>query len=126
MNENVQMILKMVEEGKISAEKGMELLEALQNVTPNQTQERYDDRFLRVDILSNEGDKVHIKLPVKVVKEVLKVAGKLPISSSIEGMEGISIDELSDTIVSCLDHEVIGEIVDIESANGDTVKIFIG
>lgn len=126
MNENVQMILKMVEEGKISAEKGMELLEALQNVTPNQTQERYDDRFLRVDILSNEGDKVHIKLPVKVVKEVLKVAGKLPISSSIEGMEGVSIDELSDTIVSCLDHEVIGEIVDIESANGDTVKIFIG
>ena len=40
-------------------------------------------------------------------------------------MDGIDIDELMNTIVSCLDNEVIGEIVDICSSEGDTVKIVI-
>ncbi|MEW8995053.1 hypothetical protein [Clostridium sp.] len=40
-------------------------------------------------------------------------------------MDGIDIDELMNTLVSCLDNEVMGEIVDICSSEGDTVKIVI-
>ena len=128
MNEEVMLVLKMVEEGKISADKAKELIDALGN-TPKSaetmTPKEYEDKFLRVKVLGHEGDKVNIQLPIKVVKEVLKVTGKLPIATYIEGMDGFDIDELMNTLVSCLDNEVMGEIVDICSSEGDIVKIFI-
>lgn len=128
MNEEVMIILKMVEEGKISADKAKDLIDALESTSKN-TQaiapKKYEDKFLKVEVLSHEGDKVNIQLPIKVIKEVLKVTGKLPISKYIEGMDGIDIDELMNTLVSCLDSEVIGEIVDICSSEGDTVKILV-
>ena len=128
MNEEILMILKMVEEGKISADKAKELIDAL-GVSSKDTEatvsKRYEDKFLKVAVLSNEGDKVNIQLPIKIVKEVLKFSGKLPISKYIEGMDGIDIDALMNTLVSCLDNEVIGEIVNICSNEGDIVKIFI-
>lgn len=128
MNEEVTIILKMVEEGKVSADKAKELIDALVNTSKNTEviiPKRYEDKFLRVEVLSHEGDKVNIELPIKVIKEVIKVTGKLPISTSIEGMNGINIDELMNTLVSCLDNEVMGEIVDICSSEGDIVKIVI-
>lgn len=128
MNDEVMLVLKMVEEGKISSDKAKELIDALENTSKNTEviiPRRYDDKFLRVKVLSHEGDKVNIQLPIKIIKEVLKVTGKLPISTSIEGIEGIDIDELMNTLVSCLDNEVMGEIVDVCSSKGDTVKIVI-
>jgi len=128
VNEEVIMVLKMVEEGKISADKAKEIIDALGNTSKNTeaiTPKSYEDKFLRIKVLSHEGDKVNVQLPVKVIKEVIKITGKLPISTSIKGMDGIDIDELMNTLVSCLDNEVMGEIVDICSSEGDTVKIVI-
>ncbi|MBS5787917.1 MAG: hypothetical protein KIC98_08400 [Clostridioides difficile] len=128
MNEEVIMVLKMVEEGKISADKAKDLIEALGDSSKNIeaiTSKKYEDKFLKVEVLSHEGDKVNVQLPIKVIKEVIKITGKLPISTHIEGMDGIDIDELMNTLVSCLDNKVMGEIVDICSSEGDTVKIVI-
>ncbi|MBC5628811.1 hypothetical protein H8S20_07905 [Clostridium sp. NSJ-6] len=128
MNEEILMILKMVEEGKVSADKAKELIDALGNSSKDTeaiVSKRYEDKFLKVVVLSNEGDKVNIQLPIKIVKEILKVSGKLPITKYIEGMDGIDIDALMNTLVSCLDNEVMGEIVNICSSEGDIVKIFI-
>ena len=128
MNEEILMILKMVEEGKVSADKAKELIDALGNSSKDTeaiVSKRYEDKFLKVVVLSNEGDKVNIQLPIKIVKEILKVYGKLPIAKYIEGMDGIDIDALMNTLVSCLDNEVMGEIVNICSSEGDIVKIFI-
>ena len=128
MNEEILMILKMVEDGKISADKAKELIDALGNSSKDTgviVSKKYEDKFLKVVVLSNEGDKVNIQLPIKIVKEILKVSGKLPITKYIEGMDGIDIDALMNTLVSCLDNEVMGEIVNISSSEGDIVKIFI-
>jgi len=128
VNEEVIMVLKMVEEGKISADKAKDLIEALGDSSKNIeaiTPKNYEDKFLKVEVLSHEGDKVNVQLPIKVIKEVIKITGKLPISTHIEGMDGIDIDELMNTLVSCLDNKVMGEIVDICSSEGDTVKIVI-
>lgn len=128
MNEEVMRVLKMVEEGKISADKAKEIIDALGNTSKNTeviATKRYDDKFLKIKVLGHEGDTVNVQLPIKVIKEIIKVTGKLPISTSVEGIEGVNVDELMNTIASCLESEVMGEIVDICSKEGDIVKILI-
>lgn len=64
------------------------------------------------------------KLPVTAIRQILKVTGKLPAVS--ENLQGIELTEILDTIVDCLDAEAIGDIVNVESKNGDIVKVYVG
>lgn len=124
MNEEVMRILKMVEEGKLNADKAKELIDALEQ--PSQeviTVKDYDNKMLKVNIESHEGDEVKLKLPVKVIKTIIKATGKLPIMST--NMDGVNMDELMDIISSSLDSSVMGEILNINSAEGDIVKILV-
>lgn len=124
MNEEVMRILKMVEEGKLNADKAKELIDALEQ--PSQeiiTVKDYDNKMLRVNIESHEGDEVKLKLPVKVIKTIIKATGKLPMMST--NVDGVNMDELIDIISSSLDSSVMGEILNINSADGYIVKILV-
>lgn len=124
MNEEVMRILKMVEEGKLNADKAKELIDALEQ--PSQeiiTVKDYDNKMLRVNIESHEGDEVKLKLPVKVIKTIIKATGKLPMMST--NVDGVNMDELIDIISSSLDSSVMGEILNINSVDGDIVKILV-
>ncbi|SDP82318.1 SHOCT-like domain-containing protein [Eubacterium maltosivorans] len=129
-------ILKMVEEGKISAEQAVGLLDALGQAAPADTSEGnwiepvstkgtgYDDKMLRVVVDTPEGDKVNVQLPVKIVQQMLKVTGKLPIQW--EGSEKIDLEALTTAILECIDNETLGTIVDVSASDGSTVKVYIG
>lgn len=128
MNEEIMRVLKMVEEGKISADKAKELIDALGDTSKNTevaVSKKYEDKFLRVKVLGHDGDKVNVQLPIKVIKEVINVGGKLPISTFIKGMDEVDMSELMNTLASCLENEAIGEIVDICSSEGDIVRVAI-
>lgn len=133
-------ILKMVEEGKISAEQAISLLDAVG--TPEETTHQenmsgavlpdvlntsdvpYENKLLRIVVDSPTGDKVNVQLPVKIIRQLLKVTGKLPIQA--EGLENIDMDALITAILECLDNGTLGNIIDVAAADGTTVKIFIG
>lgn len=130
-------ILKMVEEGKISAEQAVGLLDALgQAEVPADVPAAnwvepvsapgagYDDKMLRVVVDTPEGDKVNVQLPVKIVQQMLKVTGKLPIQW--EGSEKIDLEALTTAILECIDNETLGTIVDVNASDGSTVKVYIG
>lgn len=128
-------ILKMVEEGTISAEQAKELLEALGDgesaretaweESVIRTDIPYEDRMFRIIVDSADGDKVRVQFPIKAVKAILKVTGKLPIQMSGD-MEGVDMEAMTDAVIQCLDTEGIGDIVTVESADGDNVRVFIG
>lgn len=124
-------ILKMVEEGTISAEQAKELLEALgdgesaREESVIRTDIPYEDRMFRIIVDSADGDKVRVQFPIKAVKAILKVTGKLPIQMSGD-MEGVDMEAMTDAVIQCLDTESIGDIVTVESADGDNVRVFIG
>ena len=80
--------------------------------------------MLRVKVDSTDGDKVNVKLPVKIIRQVLKVTGKLPIKN--EQLQGIDLDALAASILECLDNEMLGDIVEVNAADGTTVKVYIG
>ena len=129
-------ILKMVEDGVITAEQAQELLRAVEEpadafAQPQKDWEEpiradipYDQRMLRVIVDSSDGDKVRIQFPVKAIKAILKITGQLPVSMT--GMEGVNMEELTDAVLQCLDSEAIGDIVTVDSADGDKVRIFVG
>lgn len=128
MNDEIVMILKMVEDGKVSAERAKDLIDALK-YTPTENKsisnDNYDNKLLKVDISSSQGDNVNLKLPVKLIKEIIKVADKLPLPSNISCMEDIDMNEIINSLDQCFENNLLGEIINISSSQGDLVKITI-
>ncbi len=129
-------ILKMVEEGTITAAEAQELLRAMEepadafaeqdwSVAPIREDIPYEDRMLRIMVDSADGDRVRVQFPVKAIKAILKVTGKLPIQMSGD-MEGVDVEALTEMVIQCLDSESIGDIVTVDSADGDHIRVFIG
>ena len=124
MKEEISRILKMVEEGKIDSSKAAELIEALNNKkeiigNDSLTNNNYADKMLKVNVVSKQGDNVHVKLPVKVIRALGSAVVKIP------GLND-KVGELDmDIILKALDSEVIGKIVDVQTADGDFVEVVV-
>ncbi|MEF2097504.1 hypothetical protein V3595_23090 [Bacillus sp. CFBP9009] len=128
MKEEITRVLTMVQEGKIDADKGSELIQILKEKeeTGNELLEKptnYLDKTLKVRVVSAENDNVTVNLPIKLVKAVL-VAGH-SIAASIPQSEKYVKDIDISLIIEAIENELDGQIVDIKSANGDTVSVII-
>ncbi|WP_226619085.1 SHOCT-like domain-containing protein [Cytobacillus firmus] len=128
MKEEITRVLTMVQEGKIDADKGSELIEVLKEkeATGNKVSvkpAKYLDKILKIRVVSAENDNVTVNLPIKLVKAVL-MAGH-SIAASIPQSEKYVKDIDISLIIEAIENELDGQIVDIKSANGDTVSIII-
>lgn len=128
MKEEITRVLTMIQEGKIDADKGSELIQALQvkEETSNKSFEKttsYLDKTLKIRVVSAENDNVTVNLPIKLVKVVL-MAGH-SIAASIPQSEKYVKDIDINLIIEAIENELDGQIVDIKSANGDSVAVFI-
>lgn len=129
MKEEIERVLTMVQEGKIDADKGSELIQILkekEEVGSKLLEEKptkYLDKTLKIRIVSAENDNVKVNLPIKLVKAVL-MAGH-SIAASIPQSEKYVRDIDINLIIEAIENELDGQIVDIQSANGDTVSVII-
>lgn len=126
MKEEITKILSMVQEGKIDADKGSELIQILKakEATVNfEKPDKYLDKTLKVRVVSAENDNVTVNVPLKLVKVVL-MAGH-SIAASIPQSEKYVKDIDINLLTEAIENELDGQIVDIKSANGDTVSVFI-
>lgn len=121
MKDEIQRVLKMLEEGKIDSEKAAELIDLLKNndkpVEVKEASPEYLNKMLKVNISEQGGDKVNVKVPIKFIKALGGAVTKIP---GVE-MQGVDIKMIMDAIDEGLD----GKIVDISSENGDIVEIVI-
>lgn len=146
MGNEIMRVLKMVEEGKISSEQGAKLIDSIKNKEENAVvnipeevniEEKKvelveqdnsirfpNERMLRIFVDSSDGDKVKVNLPIRIVKAMIKATGKIP-NVNINNMEGVNGEEVMDSISAAIDGDMVGQIVDIESSDGDIVKIVI-
>ena len=132
MKSEIEKVLTMVQDGKIVTDKGSELIQVLQEkehstaVKPlsytSHNSSNYIDKTLKIRVVS-ESDNVNVNLPIKLVKVVLaaghNIALKIP--QSEQYVKDIDID----LILQAIENELDGQIVDVKSANGDTVSITI-
>lgn len=120
-------ILKMIEEGTITAEQAAELMSAMNvDLPPVQTsleKSSYDKKMFRILVDSETGDKVKVQIPVGAIRKILKVTGKLPIPE--ESLKGVDLSTMMDAISDCLEDETFGDFVNVEAADGTTVRIFV-
>jgi hypothetical protein len=123
MNDKLR-ILEMIENKTITAAEGAELLKALdvtEESKPILSSKKEAFKMLKVKVLSADGDKVNVQIPVEFAKVALK-SGKAGFMK-VDQIEGLDID--FDQILEMIEAGMLGKIVDIESADGDTVEIVI-
>lgn len=117
----------MIEDGTITAEQGAELMSAMNADLPAQqtavTRTSYDKKMFRIIVDSTTGDKVKVQFPVGAIKKILKVTGKLPIPE--QELEGVDLPAMMDAITECLEAEIDGDFVNVEAADGTTVRIYV-
>ncbi|WP_419887799.1 SHOCT-like domain-containing protein [Neobacillus niacini] len=128
MKEEIARVLTLVQEGKIDADKGSELIQVLKGKEEAGSKlvektTNYVDKTLKIRVVSAENDNVTVNLPIKLIKVVL-MAGH-SIAASIPQSEKYVKDLDINLIIEAIENELDGQIVDVKSANGDTVSVII-
>lgn len=126
MKEEIAKILKMIEEGKIGAAEGMELIKALEEDQIKIKQPEFtkqEDKMLKVRVTSGNSDKVNVTLPLKFVKAIIRATGQIPINFSGIKDPNMTID--TQAILEAIDSGMEGKFVDIHTEKGDVVEVSI-
>jgi Predicted transcriptional regulators len=89
-------------------------------IVPNPTPEEIDKKMLKIRIVSGDGDIVKVNLPMGLVRIMTKSSQGVEISG-MDSLKGIDWKAIMDMV----DKGIIGDLVDITSADGDTVSIAV-
>ena len=120
---NIQEILSLVKEGKVTEEEGVKLIEAMnEEKTSDIITTRYSDtkaEMLRIRAISVEGEAVKINIPVTLIKAGINLASKI----SLENEVAADIDW--DSVMQMVEEGFIGEVLNAESSDGSSVVIEI-
>jgi hypothetical protein len=112
LSEERMKILKMLEEGKITAEEAITLLRALEGgaQTPPRAAPGGERRFLRINVsdLTSGKAKVNVTIPIGLVGVGLRIAERFA-----PGFEGIELQELEELLAGGVMGKVV-EVVDEE------------
>ena len=121
-------ILKMVEDGIISSEDAMKLMDAIEQDDSsfrNQEKINVKGKKLKVKVFDpQENKKVDIKIPLSLVNLGLKIGSKFSPDFK-EQIGGVDIEELIRSALEEVDGAESQTIVDIEEENGTVVKVSI-
>ena len=114
-------ILKMVEEGKITAEEGARLIEALNKQTRQPaTRQAGEAQWLRVKVMDlNTGkESVRVNLPISLVNVGMKMGARFVPDAEAESM--------MEDLAEALKQGLTGKIVDvIDEEEGQRVEVFV-
>ena len=135
MNEERRKVLEMLAEGKITAEDAERLLDKIgdgergtsSGSDPSET-DRGDRsaklKFLRVFVDGSDGDKVNIRIPLALIGTGVKLAAVLPKDVAEKlGAQGVDLSKLSELNAEELKEALCDLQVDVDSGDGDTVRI---
>ncbi len=123
MSDDRLRILEMIEKKTITAAEGADLLKALDKSDTNTSVTKKDKssfKMFKIKVLSADGDKVNVQIPIEFAKVALR-SGKG--FMKIDQIDNMDLD--LDLILEMIESGTLGKIVDIESADGDTVEIII-
>lgn len=127
MREEVKQILKMVEEGRITAEEAEKLIDVLKpddgggTSLISSTDDDYG-KFLRIKVVENGNDKVNVNVPLSLVEVGIKLATQLgaEYELKLQALKDIDFNE----ILNSIQNGAQGKLVEVED-NGTYVTITV-
>ena len=120
-------ILKMIQEGTITAEEGAKLLKALtsssQKVRPRRTSSVQigGARWLRVRVtdMASGKSRVNVNLPLKLVDAGINIAAQFV-------PEEMDLDGIMTAVNEAINDNLVGKIVDVvDGEDGEHIEVFI-
>lgn len=92
-------------------------------LVPEQQRKPLEQLTLRIKVESSAGDKVRVNLPMPLVKIGLEMGVEI-VPQYQEGMAALKSVDLA-KILELAEQGIIGKLVEIESATGDTVEVVV-
>lgn len=129
MKEEIKKVLEMLEKGTINAAQAGELLEAMQVLGDEKAAAVTDTprRLLKIKVVSDDGDNVDIKIPMTLVNAGLNIgknfAGKA--GENNDAIKDLDWDQLNLAINQMMADGTVGDIVTVDSKDGDSVRIWL-
>lgn len=114
-------ILKMVEEKKLTSKEAIDLLAAIDQKN-NEIVKRNKSKWLRIKVFEpDDQTKVNVNIPLSLIDVGLKIAKKFKPELDDELLKSIDLDE----IIEAIKNGAEGKIVEVDSAKGERVEIFV-
>lgn len=114
-------ILELLSKGVITAEEAEKLLGAMGQDTKEPEvilpTKKNQFKMLKILVDSADGDEVRVELPIEFAK-LLK-------NSKMTGLDSGDLDIDIDMLIQMINSGVVGELVNVKSADGDIVKIVV-
>ncbi len=91
-------------------------------LVPESERKSLDEMFLRVRVHSSSGDKVQVNMPAPLFK-LASQSGMISFGSEEQKINFSQID--FDQLFKLMDQGVMGKLVEVETADGDTVEVYV-
>lgn len=90
-------------------------------ILPPEERKSFSELMLRIVVDSADGDRVRVNLPLSLVEIAMEMGMEMPQINGNEALKGIDLKKILELVRQGL----IGNLVEVDSADGDTVRIFV-
>ncbi len=95
--------------------------EPVAQIVPVEKRKDIKDMMLRIVVDSADGDKVRVNLPMALVQAAVDGGMQVSMFTDHEAAKSIDLRQ----VLELVRQGVVGNLVEVESADGDTVRIFV-
>ena len=88
---------------------------------PEESRKDIKDMMLRIVVDSAAGDKVRVNLPMGLVQVGIETGMEMPQISGNDALKNIDLKK----IMEMVSQGAVGNLIEVDSADGDTVRIFV-
>lgn len=100
---------------------GKQELQPVVTLVPEDQRKDIKDMMLRIVMDSADGDKVRVNLPMALVQLAMEMGVEMPQVSGNDALKDIDWAQ----VMELVRHGAMGNLIEVESANGDIVRIFV-
>ena len=100
---------------------GKQELQPVVTLVPEDQRKDIKDMMLRIVVDSADGDKVRVNLPMALVLLAMEMGMEMPQVSGNDALKDIDWAQ----VMELVRHGAMGNLIEVESADGDIVRIFV-
>ena len=90
-------------------------------IVPEEERKDINSMLLKINILSADGDKIKVNIPLAIIKLCIDAEMELPNINGKNSLKNIDFNQ----VFMLINAGVIGKLVEVESADGDTISITV-